>query len=72
MDIEGAEKDILTHHDLSWLDYVNSINIEMHLNEEESIDAYIKIIEDQGFKAWKDTNHISSIIAVKKAGSYKM
>lgn len=66
MDIEGSEKDILNHHDLSWLKHVNAMNIEMHLTEEENIDDYIRIIKKQGFNTWKDTNHISSIIAVKK------
>ena len=65
MDIEGVEKNILTHHDLSWLHYIKSMNIEMHLKEGENIETYIKIIKDQGFYAWKDTKHRSSIMAVK-------
>jgi len=65
MDIEGVEKDILSHYDLSWLDFVKSINIEFHSVNENDIKNYIDILEGKGFRAWKDTNHVSAIIAVK-------
>jgi hypothetical protein len=65
MDIEGAEEDILKNDDLTWLQYVKALNIEMHLDEHESVEYYINILEKQGFKAWKDTKHWSSIMAVK-------
>lgn len=66
MDIEGAEKDILNHQDLSWLTIVKSLNIEMHINEGETIDSYIEILNKNGFHAWKDDKHWSSIKAVRK------
>jgi FkbM family methyltransferase len=65
MDIEGAEEDVLKNQDLSWLHIVNALNIEMHLDEGEHIEPYLKILEKYGFKAWKDTKHWSSIMAVK-------
>lgn len=65
MDIEGAEEDILKNEDLSWLKIVNALNIEMHLDENESVEPYLKILEKHGFKAWKDIKHWSSIMAVK-------
>jgi FkbM family methyltransferase len=68
MDIEGAEKDILTHHDLSWLEFVNALNIEFHVKG-QSIEPYIDIIKSHGFDAWKDTKHLSSIMAVRKSAS---
>jgi FkbM family methyltransferase len=66
MDIEGAEKVILQSEDLRWMDIVQAMNIEMHLDSEEDIDNYIKIILNKGFDAWKDDKHWSSIIAVRK------
>jgi hypothetical protein len=37
MDIEGAEKAILKSKDLSWMDKVGAMNIEMHLDGNENI-----------------------------------
>lgn len=65
MDIEGAEEDILNQEDLTWLQYVKAINIEMHLDENQDIDTYINILKKHGFNAWKDNKHWSSIMAVK-------
>ncbi len=65
MDIEGAEEAILEQDDLRWLQYVKAINIEMHLDESEDINTYINILKAQGFNAWKDDKHWSSIMAVK-------
>ncbi|MBT8324515.1 MAG: FkbM family methyltransferase [Winogradskyella sp.] len=65
MDIEGAEKNIFLQDDMRWLDYVNCINIELHLEENEAIDLYIDRLQKHGFKAWKDTKHWSSIMAIK-------
>ncbi len=42
------------------------INIEMHLDENQSIDTYIDILKINGFNAWKDDKHWSSIMAVRK------
>lgn len=66
MDIEGAEEAILLFEDLSWMDIVHAMNIEMHLDEEKDIGRYLKIIENKGFNAWKDDKHWSSIFAVRK------
>ena len=65
MDIEGAEKDILNHQDLQWLDYVNAMNIELHLIDEKSLQAYIEMLNVRGFCSWKDYLHVSSIMAIK-------
>ena len=66
MDIEGAEKAILKSKDLSWMDKVQAMNIEMHLDNKEVIDDYIKIIVNRGFNAWKDDKHWSCILAIKR------
>jgi FkbM family methyltransferase len=67
MDIEGAEEAILEDGDLQWLQYVKAINIEMHLDKSKDINTYIDILKTQGFNAWKDQKHWSSIMAVKKS-----
>jgi FkbM family methyltransferase len=48
IDIEGAEKDIFLLGDLSWMDDVDQINIELHGTLEAS--ALIKLLQDRGFK----------------------
>jgi hypothetical protein len=53
MDIEGAEKAILKSKDLSWMDKVGAMNIEMHLDGNENIDEFLTIIESKGFTVWK-------------------
>jgi hypothetical protein len=58
MDIE-AEKAILKSKDLSWMDKVGAMNIEMHLDGNENIDEFLTIIESKGFTVWKDTKHWS-------------
>lgn len=67
MDIEGAEKEILNNQDLSWLQFVNSMNIEMHIDEGETLLSYINILNKNGFHAWKDDKHWSSIKAIRKS-----
>lgn len=64
MDIEGAEKNILESDDLSWMQKVQAMNIELH--EDEFVQKAIDIVSQQGFKCWKDTKHWASIMAVKK------
>tara|TARA_R110002096_G_C14653248_1_gene726627 strand:- start:5948 stop:6763 length:816 start_codon:yes stop_codon:yes gene_type:complete len=66
MDIEGAEEAILLAEDLSWMNKVRAMNIEMHLDDIKEIDRYINIIKNKGFNAWKDDKHWSSIFAVRK------
>lgn len=65
MDIEGAEREIFNQKDLSWLAFVNCINIELHLEENETVDHYIDLLKSYGFNAWKDSKHWSSIMAIK-------
>ncbi|WP_299457916.1 FkbM family methyltransferase [uncultured Microscilla sp.] len=64
MDIEGAEKNILESDDLSWMQKVQAMNIELH--EDEFVQKAIDIVSQQGFKCWKDTKHWASIMAIKK------
>lgn len=64
MDIEGAEKAILLSKDLSWMNVVYAMNIELHLNEGEDFQVFLKILETKGFQVWKDDRHWSSIFAV--------
>jgi FkbM family methyltransferase len=65
MDIEGAEKAILQSADLSWMDKVGAMNIEMHLERNNDLSEFITIIENRGFTVWKDSKHWSSIFAVR-------
>jgi FkbM family methyltransferase len=65
MDIEGAERELLVDKDLSWLEIVDSLNIEFHLKDDETINPYIEILNSNGFIAWKDNKHWCSIMAVK-------
>lgn len=65
MDIEGAEKVILESEDLSWMDLVSVMNIEMHSISDDDFNKFLKIIESKGFSVSKDNKHWSSIIAVK-------
>lgn len=65
MDIEGAEIAILEAADLSWMDQVGAMNIEMHLDQNNDLSKFIAIIEKKGFTVWKDTKHWSSIFAVR-------
>jgi FkbM family methyltransferase len=65
MDIEGAEKAILESKDLSWMDKVGAMNIEMHLDRNNDLNEFLAIIENRGFTVWKDSKHWSSIFAVR-------
>jgi FkbM family methyltransferase len=67
MDIEGAEIDILNNSDLSWLDHVDNIDIEFHLEESEDLAPYIKTLEKKGFSTYLKKDHWSSISAIKIA-----
>lgn len=66
MDIEGAEESILLASDLSWMQKVGAMNIEMHSNNEADLDQFKIIIEQQGFKVWRDDKHWCSIFAVRE------
>lgn len=67
MDIEGAEVAILEASDISWMDKVGAMNIEMHTDKDNDLNTYITILEKKGFIAWKDTNHWCSIFAVRES-----
>lgn len=65
MDIEGEEIKIFDDQaDLTWLNKVNALNIEIH-GDAELLQKIISRLEGYGFRAWKDTNHWSAIMAVK-------
>lgn len=64
MDIEGAETDILDQKNLEWLDIVKAIGIEFH-SDEESLNKYKRIIEEKGYKVWRDNRHWNSILAIR-------
>lgn len=66
MDIEGAETSILDEN-LEWLNIVEALGIEFH-SDEETLNKYKSIIENKGFKVWRDTRHWNSILALKIHG----
>lgn len=66
MDIEGEEVNVFdeTKSDLSWLNLVSSLNIEMHSNEEE-LRNVLSVLEQYGFRAWRSDKHWLSVLAVR-------
>ena len=60
IDIEGAEKDLFLLGDLSWLDVVDQINVELHDSFEAKV--LIKLLQDRGFKAKQSAYHWASVI----------
>lgn len=65
MDIEGAEKYILMEEDISWMDKVMALNIEIHDCSELEINQILEKIRSKNFTAWKDTYHWNAIMAYK-------
>ena len=65
MDIEGAEINIFNEKDLSWLDIVQSLNIEFHNITSDKLQIYIDILIAKNFIAYKSSNHWLSILAYK-------
>ncbi len=65
MDIEGAEIDILSNSNHSWLDNLQSFNIEFHLNKNQSLIYYEKFFEKKGFTISRNNRHFSSIIGYR-------
>lgn len=67
MDIEGEEGRIFADEssDLSWLERVSSLNIEVHSGD-GGIQRIISLLEKHGFKAWKDTHNWSAVIAFRE------
>jgi FkbM family methyltransferase len=66
MDIEGEEVRVFDEQlsDLSWLNNVEMLNIEVHTNIRD-LNLIISVLEDNNFHAWKDYHHWSSIRAVR-------
>lgn len=65
IDIEGEEIKLFEEQaDLTWLNKVNTLNIEIH-GDSALLQKIIFRLEANGFRAWKDTNHWSAIMAVK-------
>ena len=67
MDIEGTETALFSH-DISWLAVVQSLNIEVHNG---GLEQFISKLADNGFEAWKDTHHWSSVLAVRRGGKFR-
>lgn len=68
IDIEGVEKDILVQDDLDWLQKIEMLNLELHLSKSDpELEFYIDILKRNGFDAYKDSNHFSGILAVRKS-----
>lgn len=65
MDIEGEETKLFDEQaDLTWLNKVKALNIEVH-GDFALLQKLISMLEAHGFRAKKDTNHWSAIMAVK-------
>jgi FkbM family methyltransferase len=66
LDIEGEEVNVFgAAQDLGWLDAVRALNMEVHA-EPAVLQQMLAMIEQRGFRAWKDTNHWSAIMAVRQ------
>jgi len=63
MDIEGEEINIFDN-DLSWLNIVKMMNIEVHGSQSDLNKIMIKI-KKHNFQVWKGTKHLLSIMATK-------
>jgi FkbM family methyltransferase len=69
IDIEGEEVNLFkTGADLSWLDAVDAINMEVHA-EQPVLDHLIAVLEACGFRAWRDDHHWSAIMAVRRSST---
>jgi FkbM family methyltransferase len=64
IDIEGAEKDIFLLGDLSWMDDVDQISVELHDTLEAKV--LIKLLQDRGFKTEQSLHHWASVIGWRK------
>lgn len=66
IDIEGEEVNLFrATSDLSWLDAVQSLNMEVHA-EPAVLQEMLALLGQRGFRAWKDTHHWSAIMAVRQ------
>ena len=66
MDIEGEEVRIFNESlsDLSWLNIVDMLNIEIHTNLAD-LERIISILENHNFVVWREDHHWSLIRAVR-------
>ncbi|MFT6334186.1 MAG: FkbM family methyltransferase [Halioglobus sp.] len=62
MDIEGAEVVIFESKDIEWLDKVNSINIEFHLEHPQELDRFELLFKNKGYTIQEKNPHWCSII----------
>jgi FkbM family methyltransferase len=65
MDIEGAEKKIFFEGELDWLNFVKTMNIELHDFNETEYAALLNVLEQAGFKIEKHAKHWNSLYAYK-------
>jgi FkbM family methyltransferase len=63
MDIEGAEKFVLSQN-ADWLDAVQSMKVELHAPA--SFEWCREVLEQRGFRCWKDDNHFNAACAVRR------
>lgn len=63
LDVEGAEREILREGDLSWLDRVGQINIELHggIPPEE----VVTLLRGRGFQATESPRHWSAVVGFR-------
>ena len=66
MDIEGEEIEIFTDpkSDLSWLEHTSALRIEVHVHEKYNR-VNGSVLEQHGFRTWRDTRHKSATLAVR-------
>ena len=64
VDIEGEEKDLFLLGDLSWMDVVDQISVELHDTLEAKV--LIKLLQDRGFKTQQSMHHWASVIGWRK------
>lgn len=64
IDIEGAELEVFSG-DLGWLESIFAIYLEVHASAQH-LEGILKLLNSQGFAAWKTTHHWSGIYAVRQ------
>lgn len=64
MDIEGAEVDVFSAADLSWLEVVDKLHVELH--DENVVATIAERLRIQGFNVERDKHHFRALIAVRR------
>lgn len=64
MDIEGAEVEVFSAADLSWLAVVDKLHIELH--DENVVATIAERIRSQGFNVERDKHHFRALIATRR------